>query len=175
MINRRSLLASGMTVAGLAILDPAFAQGAGDSARPSQTYVSRASIGNLFEIQSSKLAQRKASDGDVKSFASRMIRDHTASSTEMKRIIKAGELPLVPSTKLDDAHQQMIDSLSAADGADFDKMYWEMQSKAHEEALALHQGYAETGLEAKLKAFAKKTADVVQKHIQMLQAGHHTM
>jgi putative membrane protein len=160
MINGRSLAGAALILLlGLAGLAPASAQESAASARPSQDYVTKAAIGDLFEIQSSKLALRKSRDGEAKSFASRMIKDHAASSAAMKRIIKAEELPLQPPAKLDDAHQQMIDSLSAANGSDFDKIYWDMQSKAHEEALAMHQGYAESGLEPKLKAFEEDQRD----------------
>jgi putative membrane protein len=169
MFSRRHAVALVFLLIGISGIVPASAQ---DSGRPSQNYVTKAAIGDLFEIQSSRLALRKSDDGKVKDFASRMVRDHTASSAKLKSIIKAGELPLVPPTKLDDAHQQMLDGLAGANGADFDKMYMEMQIKAHEEAVALHQGYAENGMEEKLKAFAKKTSMVVETHLGMLKTMH---
>jgi putative membrane protein len=167
MFSRRHLIAFSFALVGILGGAPAIAQSNG---RPSQDYVAKAAIGDMFEIQSSKLALRKSGDPKVKSFASRMIKDHTASSAKLKSIIRSEELPLVPPTKIDDAHQQMIDKLSAASESEFDKMFHEMQMNAHQEALALHQGYAENGLEPALKAFAKKTSAVVQMHLQMLQA-----
>jgi putative membrane protein len=172
MISRRGLIAFTFAALGAASTVPAFAQSGADSGRPSQDYVTKAAIGDLFEIQSSKLALRKSADPKVKSFASRMIKDHTASSAKLKSIIKAEELPLVAPAKLDDAHQQMIDKLFNANEMDFDKMYLDMQATAHQEALAVHQGYADSGLETKLKAFAKKTSAVVQMHLGMLKGLH---
>jgi putative membrane protein len=168
MISRKGFIA--FFLLAFASVSPALAQS--DTGRPSQDYVTKAAIGDMFEIQSSKLALKQSHDSKVKSFASRMIKDHTAGSAKLKSIIKAEELPLVPPAKLDDAHQQMIDQLSSAKGADFDKMYLDMQMKAHEEALALHQGYAENGLEPKLKVFAKKISAVVQMHLSMLKGMH---
>lgn len=174
MTSRRGLLALAFILLGFATAAPAFAQSNDGAQRPSQDYVTKAAIGDMFEVQSSKLALQKAGDAKVKRFASQMVKDHTASSRKLKSIIKAGELPLVLPAKLDDAHEQMIASLSAASGSDFDKLYHEMQMKAHEEALALHQGYAQNGAEPKLKAFAEKTSKVVEMHLGMLK-GQHSM
>jgi len=174
MISRSGLLAFGFALLGAVIFTPAYSQTTDGAQRPSQDYVVKAAIGDLFEIQSSKLALQKSSDAQLKNFAARMVKDHTASSAKMKRIIKAGELPLAPPTQLDDAHQAMIDSLSGASGGEFDHLYLEMQMKAHDEALALHQGYAQSGLEPKLRAFAQKTGEVVQMHLGMLK-GQHSM
>ena len=171
MISRPGLLAIALILFG-AGATPALSQDG--AARPSQGYVTKAAIGDLFEVQSSKLALKKSSDAKVKQFASRMVKDHTASSAKLKRIIKAEELPLARSAKLDDAHQKMLDNLAASNGSDFDKLYHEEQQKAHEEALALHQGYAENGLEPKLKDFARKTSQVVKMHLDMLK-GQHSM
>jgi putative membrane protein len=170
MITRRGLAA--FLLLALTAISPALAQNDSGSGRPSQDYVAKAAIGDMFEIQSSRLALTKSSAPKVKSFASRMIKDHTAGSAKLKSIIRSEELPLVPPTKLDDAHQQMIDQLSSAQGSEFDKMYLDMQMKAHQEALALHQGYAENGLEPKLKAFAKKTSATVAMHLSMLKGMH---
>jgi putative membrane protein len=168
MFSRNTIV--GLLLITFAGLGPALAQN--ETGRPSQDYVTKAAIGDMFEIQSSRLALKSSHDSKIKSFANRMIKDHTASSDKLKSVIKAEELPVVPPAKLDDAHQQMIDQLSNANGSEFDKLYLDMQMKAHEEALAVHQGYAESGLEPKLKAFAQKTSAVVQMHLSMLKAMH---
>lgn len=143
-------------------------------ARPSQEYVTKAAIGDMFEIASSKEAMEKSQDAAVKTFAARMIKDHSAGSHTLKNIIRANELPLVVPAKLDDAHQNMLEKLKSASGDEFDKLYISMQMKAHDEALALHQGYSENGVEPKLRAFAKKTAGLVQTHIQLMKRMMHS-
>ena len=172
MVSRLGVGAVALLFIGGAAAVPTLAQ-EGD-APPSQDYVAKAAVGDMFEVQSSRLALQKSGDSKVKQFAGRMIKDHTASSAMLKRIIKSGELPLVPPTKLDDAHERMLADLSSASGGEFDKLYHELQLKAHEEALALHQGYAERGLEPKLKDFAKETSQVVAMHLAMLK-GQHAM
>jgi len=47
-----------------------------------QTFVKEAGIGGMAEVELSKLAQ-KSENADVKSFADRMIRDHTAANQEL--------------------------------------------------------------------------------------------
>jgi putative membrane protein len=172
MSKHRALIFLSFILLAVTGVAPAYAQDSEGGARPSQEYVTKAAIGDIFEIQSSKLALRKSREAKVKSFAARMVKDHTAGSAKLKSIIKAEELPLVPPTRLDDAHQQKIERLSAASDGDFDKIYMDMQMEGHQEALAVHQGYAENGLEPKLKAFAKKTSALVQMHLEMLKGLH---
>ena len=63
-----------------------------------------------------------------------------------------------------------MDALKNAKGAQFDTLYMSQQVPAHEDALKLHQGYAQNGENASLKAFASKTAPVVSKHLDEARA-----
>ena len=59
----------------------------------------------------------------------------------------------------------MLDALKAAGPEQFDALYLSQQIPAHEQALAMLQGYAQSGDVAALKDHAAKTAPVVQKHL----------
>ena len=50
-----------------------------------KTFVKEAGIGGIAEVELSKLAQ-KSDNAEVKSFADRMIRDHTAANQELTAI-----------------------------------------------------------------------------------------
>jgi putative membrane protein len=56
--------------------------------------VKQVAISDMFEIESSKLAQQKA-DEATKKFAAQMVTDHTKTSSELKGILKGekAELP----------------------------------------------------------------------------------
>ena len=81
-----------------------------------------------------------------------------------------GAVPLkdVP-TGLDERRKGMIDNLSAAAPADFDKVYTSQQEAAHNEALTLMQGYADHGDDAGLKAGAAKALPKIKAHLQHVQ------
>ncbi|PXA97082.1 hypothetical protein DMC47_15650 [Nostoc sp. 3335mG] len=63
----------------------------------------------------------------------------------------------------------MVAELRAKTGVDRDRIYLTQQRTAHQQALALHTGYAQSGTAAPLKTVAAATAPVVRHHIEMLQ------
>jgi putative membrane protein len=127
-------------------------------------FATKAAASDLFEITSSKIAQTQAQDAKVKSFASMLVQDHTKSTNELKAIAAANNMTLPPPT-LEPAMQSKVDALKDSKGADFDRLYLSQQIPAHEQALALHKGYAQNGDNTKLKDFASKTSVVVSKHL----------
>jgi len=131
-------------------------------------YVTEAGRSDMFEIQSSQLAASRSASAQVKDFAATMIRDHTNSTQLVKAAAtQAGMTPAAPS--LDSRRQAMLDALSGAAGADFDRLYLHQQLMAHQEALALHQGYAQNGDQSALRTVAGQIAPVVNQHLTMLQ------
>jgi putative membrane protein len=126
-------------------------------------FVTNAAISDMYEIEAGKLAQEKGQAAGVKEFGAMMVKDHTASSTEMKPLAQAANVTLP--TAADERRKGLIDNLRAASGADFDRAYMDQQVAAHEEALRLLNGYAQDGENAGLKAFAAKTAPIVQGHL----------
>jgi putative membrane protein len=132
-------------------------------------FAAMAGASDLFEIESSKLAQSQGQSAEVKTFAAMLVKDHTASTNELKSIAAKENMTLAPPTLRPDM-QSKIDALRAAKGAQFDTLYMAQQVPAHEEALRLHQGYAQSGDNAALKAFAAKTAPVVSRHLDEARA-----
>jgi putative membrane protein len=149
--------------------NPAAAHAAAQPSDNAQLYVSTAAIGDLYEIESSKLALEKAQSAKVKAFAKQMIADHSATTGQLKTLAAAQEVGRVLPTELDPRHQAMLDALKGASGAAFDKAYLEQQAVAHEEALLLHANYASEGKFDRLKTFAAATMKTVQHHAAMVK------
>ena len=152
---------------------PAMAQGVGErtginavvGAAPSTPdFAKMVAISDMFEIESSRLAQQKA-DADSKKFAAKMIEDHAKTSAELKQLASKAKIEL-PSA-MDSSHQSKIDKLKGLNGADFDRQYDAMQIDAHEDAVSLFDRYAKGGDNADLKAFASKTLPHLQQHLKM--------
>jgi putative membrane protein len=170
-----------LTAALALVAAPAFAQtkpatpsdaAAGTAAMEvsARQFVAKAAVGNLFEVETSKLATAKSQSPDVKKFAQMMIEDHTKAGSELKALVGKGDTgQLAVPTKLDRPHAQKLEQLEAAAGSEFDQSYKQMQLEAHREAVALFSSYAQTGDNAELKQWAGKTLPTLQKHFQEVQ------
>jgi putative membrane protein len=132
-----------------------------------QAFADAASASDAYEIAASKLAETKASSGDVKSFAADMVKDHTKSTADLKAAAAKADGKPMPAGTMTADQQANMTKLQGLSGADFDKEYVTQQVDAHQKALDALQGYAAGGDSAPLKEFATKTATVVQHHLDM--------
>jgi len=147
----------------------AAAQAGAQPADNTQNYVSEAAIGDLFEIESSRLALEKAQSPKVKDFAKHMIAEHTATTGQIKTLAGSPEVGRALPTELDPRHAAMLDTLKGTAGVAFDKAYLDQQTVAHREALLLHGNYASKGEKERVKAFAAATMSKIQQHADMLK------
>lgn len=129
---------------------------------PSQEFVSRAAKLGMAELASAKLAGERSESEAVKKLANRMIVDHTVANDELSKIAGAKGWT-VPGPAEDPPE---IASLREKSGAAFDAAYVELQVRAHEEMLALLEPQAESGEDARLKAYAEKQLPLVRKHLE---------
>ena len=130
-------------------------------------YLAAAGAGDMFEIESSKAVLASTKNAQLKMFAQMMIDQHTESTAKIKAAAKQANLTVSP-PKLTPEQQKMLDGIKAASGAERDTLYMQDQAAAHQEALALHQGYASSGDTPGLKTVAAEIVPVVQKHIAEL-------
>lgn len=133
----------------------------GEAAAPAE-FVNAAAASDMFEIESGRLAQEKASSQAVKDFGAMLVREHTQSTADLKAAAGEANTPVAP--KMTAKQQADLSALRAAND-DFDGLYKTQQIAAHQQALALLQAQANAGAAGPLKAFAAKTAPVVEKHL----------
>ena len=119
---------------------------------------------DLYEIESGKLAQEKGTSAAVKDFGTKLQADHSKSTTDLKAAAAQANVQVSPA--LDGEKQGMLDQLTAASGAEFDRLFINQQKTAHQKALATLQGYATGGDNEALKAFAQKATAIVQAHLE---------
>jgi putative membrane protein len=132
------------------------------------TYMRMAASADLFEIQSSQLALQMSSNPAVRGFAQMLISDHTRMSSQMISAAQsAGLMP--PPPALEPHHQQMLDQLRMAAPGTFDMAFQNAQVAAHQEALTLHQNYANGGDHPTLRAVAGQAVPVIQAHLNHAQ------
>ena len=133
-----------------------------------QDFVTEAANSDMLEIESSKLVAAKG-DAKDKAFADQMIKDHTATSAELKGLVSSGKVQVNHPAAMDKAHGAKLDKLNSLSGADFTRAYEDMQVSAHKDAVSLFERYAKSGDNADLKAFAAKTLPHLRDHLKMAE------
>jgi putative membrane protein len=170
---KRSIIAFGC----LLLAGPALAQSVGEKTGVNSTlgiapttadFVKEVAISDMFEIQSSKLAQDKGNAAE-KSFASQMVTDHSKTSADLKGLVDSGKVKAELPTALDDSHQSKLDKLKSESGKDFSADFNSIQVSAHKDAVSLFERYAKGGDNADLKNWAGKTLPALKHHLDMAQ------
>ena len=131
-------------------------------------FVKQVAISDMFELESSKLAQQKG-NAEEKAFASKMVTDHSKTSTELKGLVSSGKVKAELPAALDASHQCKLDKLKEASGNDFSSNFNSMQVSAHKDAVALFERYAQGGDNTDLKDWAGKTLPALKHHLEMAQ------
>ncbi len=126
-------------------------------------FVTKASVGDLFEQEEAKLALAKATNPRLKTFAQDMINQHADAQNKLNAAAaKAGDQP---ASMLDPIHQAMLDNLKSFIGTDFDKIYLADQLQAHVETVALLSDYQQNGQNSELRSWTKMALPIVKGHL----------
>jgi putative membrane protein len=156
---------------------PALAQSLGEKTGINSTlgvapttadFVKEVAVSDMFEIESSKLAEQKGNTQE-KTFAQQMVTDHTKTSSELKDLVGNGKVEATLPTALDSSHQSKLDKLKGEAGKDFSSDFDSMQVSAHKDAVSLFERYAKGGDNADLKNWAGKTLPALRHHLEMAQ------
>jgi putative membrane protein len=131
-------------------------------------YLTKAGASDLFERQSG-MVMATSRNPKVKSFANMMVRDHAQSTADVKAAARMAHLAVKP-PRLTAMQARNLSALRSARGERRDRLYVEQQRAAHQDALALQQGYSTSGRVAPLRRVAGKIVSVVQHHIEMLSS-----
>lgn len=136
-------------------------------------FAHKAAMGGMAEVALGKMAAEKGMDPQVKDFGNMMVTDHGKANDELQSI--AGSKSIQLPSELDAKHKALSDSLSNFSGKAFDVAYVNTMLEDHKKDLALFKSEATDGTDAELKAFAAKTADVIQMHLTKVQQIHDGM
>lgn len=129
-----------------------------------QDFVDKVAGSNLYEIEAARIAKDKSKLDSVRSFANEMIDEHGKAQSQLQTAVASAGNGLRFDPKLDADQKAQLDALRNAT-ADFDDVYVLQQRAAHEQALALLSGYSENGEVQSLREHARKTSEVVTKHL----------
>lgn len=147
------------------VVAPTAEQRAQETNSVTQDFVRQAVSGNMFEIESSRLAVKRTKNPEIKKFAAQMVSDHTKAATDMKLAISKAKIdPTIVPKVMEDSHLDKLEELKSASDANFDEDFVAAQEAAHDKAIDLYETYSKDGDNHAIKEFATKTLPVLKKH-----------
>ncbi len=136
-----------------------------DSDNRDSEFAHKAAAGGMAEVKLSKLAAEKSDSPEVKTFARKMVADHTAANLELKKL--ASQKSMALPTTIDAEHQRAYDKLVSLSGDDFDKQYMKAMTDDHDKTIKLFKDETQNGKDDDLKQFAIRTLPIIEKHDNM--------
>lgn len=136
----------------------------------SEEFAKKAGAAGHAEVAMGKLGAGKATDAQVKSFAQKMVTDHTKGNQELASAAKAKglEVPSEPDTMHKAMHKKF--QMQQAD-AEFDQDFMDQMVKDHEAVIELYENAAaDSGVDPQLQALAKKMLPTLREHLAQAQS-----
>lgn len=133
-----------------------------------QQFVEAMAGSDLYEIESGRIAQEKASNAELKSFGEKLVTDHSKSSEQLKAAAARLQPAVTVPTALPPQHQAKIEALRGASGAEFDRLFVQQQTGAHQQALAMLDQQAASQSPPPLREFAQTARTAVKAHLDHL-------
>jgi putative membrane protein len=168
MTRSLSLLAALLCATGGASMAQDTAATAQSSAAAKQ-FVEQAGVSGLSEIEMGELGAKKATNGQVKAFAKRIVTDHTKANEELLTAIKGKGLQ-VPSSRTS-MHKATVERLQQQDaGKNFDREYMQQMIEHHKADIELFETAADDEkLDLVLRGYAKRTLPTLREHLEEAQ------
>jgi len=121
----------------------------------------------MREVHMGQMAVQQGQSAEIKKLGNMIVADHTKANSQLMEIAtKRG-------VKLDTRHK--MDKMSKKDMENFDQAWLNMMVTEHQKDIAAYQRQAQGNGDPEVKAFAKKTLPVLQKHLKAVQAAQKKM
>jgi len=136
-----------------------------------ESFASQAAIIGKAEIELGQIALKNTQDQGVRTYAERMVKDHSAAEKKLKAIAAKENLQLPQS--LDQEHQSLKTKLQGLKGEDFDRAYVQAMADGHDKAVALFESASQQPqMTGELKQFAASTLPTLEEHKEMAHSLH---
>ena len=160
---KQSILAVSLA---LIAVSPALAQPTGNAGGDAAVIDKVARDGH-GEVALGQLAEKKASDAEVKSFAQRLVTDHTKANEQLATVARSEGV--TPPTTPDQEQSATRTKLEGLRGSAFDRAFVQAQVEDHQKDIAYLQKEEGTVKNAKLRSFIEQTLPVMQQHLQIAE------
>ncbi|HYF70333.1 MAG TPA: DUF4142 domain-containing protein [Ohtaekwangia sp.] len=133
-----------------------------------ETFVEKAALSNMTEIEFGQLAVEHGQSAEVRDFGQHMIDEHTTAQNELRNI--ADDIDDIDwPDDMDQHHRTLQDQLLEKEGYSFDSMYMATQVVDHENAQNLFQSQATNGTDEQVKSYAAKYLPHIEMHLDEAQ------
>ena len=129
-------------------------------------FVTKAADGGQAEVQIAELAAQKATNPEVKSFAQKLVDDHSKVNSELMSLASQKNVKMDVDTDKDRAYKR----LNKKSGAEFDQEFVEHMIDEHEKDVKLFEKAASEAKDPELRAFASKHVSHLRDHLQAAQS-----
>jgi putative membrane protein len=148
--------------------------GSGQLAKAEGKFVHKALMGGKHEVDLATMAAERASSSDVKSFAQRLVTDHTKANEELSELAsrKGMDVPGVMPGKAVQGHDKsnkdkaVMDRMSKLSGESFDRAFMEYKVRHHQQEVKEFERMAAQAKDPDVRAFAAKTVPVLKEHLE---------
>ena len=132
-------------------------------------FVEQAGTSGLAEVEMGELGATKATNGQVKAFAKRIVADHTKANEELVTASK-GKGVQVPSSRTS-THKATIEKFQQQEaGKEFDRDYMQQMIEDHKADVELFETAADDQqLDLDLRSYAKRILPTLRDHLKQAQ------
>lgn len=128
-------------------------------------FIQTAGTGGKAEVKLAEAAVKQGHSSEVKTFAEKLVKDHTAANTELTTLAKTKNIEIPPCPEKE---KEKHEALLKKKGADFDAAFLAEMEKCHQKDIALFEKASKEASDADVKAFAAKTLPVLKSHAEMI-------
>ena len=132
------------------------------------TFVMKAAVGGMTEVQGGQTAQQSAQNDRVKNFGQMMVNDHSKANQQLQSLAAAKGLTLPADLPAD--KQKMLTQMKSTQGAAFDKHYMSMMVEDHQKDVADFEKQSNSASDPDVRSFASQTLPVLKMHLDSAKA-----
>jgi putative membrane protein len=127
-----------------------------------------AASSGMAEVEGGRLVLKTSKSAEVRSFAEQMVKEHSRSADELRKIVAPKGLALPPGPT--GRHLDMVTKLSGVRAQDVDDAFLQRFGvDAHKEAIALFERHVVDGKDPQLKRYAEHTLRTLREHMSAAQ------
>lgn len=149
---------------------PATAVGKGSA---DKTFMMKAAMGGMAEVQLGQMAAKKGASAAVKQFGQHMVTDHSKANAKLKQVAASEGVTLPADVGAE--NKAVMAKLSKLSGAAFDRAYVSDMVKDHVEDVGEFAKESKLGKDQAAKGFAAKTLPTLKAHLNMIRMIQHNI
>jgi putative membrane protein len=132
---------------------------------PAETsFVQEKLKGGRQEVEMARMALSQGSDKDVKSFAQRLVNDHSAANAKLEKMAKNNSVAVDSTPPARDEH------MAGLRGADFDKAFVQDMVEKHRMGIASFEAALKDAKNPELRTFISSTLPTLREHLKQAES-----